>query len=146
MRKAIKNIFFTMGLSFTAIVYSMSLMRNLIESKKESFLGIAQMSSILLFSFILGLCGLVFLIPKLPGFVKWTIHFVASAGAFFVCIVVLLGLNNTSSYIFISLILFTLCYLAVSGISAIIRSSERRLENKNREYNAVYVQEEQNGK
>ena len=128
--KELKNIFFTAGLTFTCIVYLLTFTRTFIESKKENFLGTNQLSCILLFSVLLGVCGLVFMIPKLPKGVLRLIHFVASGIAFFFCIIVLTDLLSTPLYIFFALMLYTLAYFTVVGISSVIKRAVKRASAK----------------
>ncbi len=113
-------------MTFTCIVYLLTFTRSFIESKKENFLGTNQLSCILLFSFLLGLCSLIFLIPKLPKGILRLIHFVVSGVAFFFCIIVLTDLLSTPLYIFFALMLYTVIYFIVVGISALIRGAVRR--------------------
>ena len=113
-------------MTFTCIVYLLTFTRSFIESKKENFLGTNQLSCILLFSFLLGLCSLIFLITKLPKGILRLIHFVVSGVAFFFCIIVLTDLLSTPLYIFFALMLYTVIYFIVVGISALIRGAVRR--------------------
>ncbi len=133
MINKIKDIFLTTGLTFTCIVYGLTFTRTFIESKKENFLGTNQLSCILLFAFLLGLCSLIHYIPKLPGGVKRLVHFILSALAFFICIIVLTDLMQTPIFIFFGLLLYTLSYLIVCGIKSLINHFVVRAIARSRE-------------
>jgi len=126
MINKIKDIFLTMGLSFTGIVYGLTYTRSFIESKKENFLGTTQLTCILLFAFLLGLCTLIKYIPKLPKGVIGLIHFIVSFAAFFLCIIVLTDLARTPIFIFFGLLLYTAVYLIVSAVKALIKHIMKR--------------------
>ncbi|MBE6550856.1 MAG: hypothetical protein E7665_01845 [Ruminococcaceae bacterium] len=133
MINKIKDIFLTMGLTFTGIVYALTFTRTFIESKKENFLGTNQLSCILLFAFLLGLCSLIRYIPKVPGGLKRLIHFVLSSLAFFLCIIVLTDLMQTPIFIFFGLLLYTVSYLVVCGVKALINHIIARAASRSRE-------------
>lgn len=121
--KHIKNITFTATLCFTAVTYLVMAVMKLFDGGMY-LLNFENLTRILIFSVIIGVCGLVFCL-RLPHAVARSIHFVIAC-LDFAFVIATVPYGSDFRLIFPATLAFMAVYWIVEGISAMCRAATRR--------------------
>ena len=123
--KHIKNITFTATLCFTAVTYLVMAVMKLFDSGMY-LLNFSNLTRILVFSAIIGVCGLAFCL-KLPRAVARSIHFVIAC-LDFAFVIATVPYGSDFRLIFPATIAFMAVYWIVVGIGAMCRAATRKAD------------------
>lgn len=125
--KFVKKALFSAALSFTLITYLATLV--VFAVGETSFvMTFASMSRILIFSAVLGLCGLLFDIQGLPRSIARLCHFVLLCVDFGV-VLATLPYGGDFRMIFAAVVVFMLIYWLLVGLKALITLPLRKAKN-----------------
>ena len=120
-------IFFTI---FTALYCAIAAIVNVDDSVVR-----LEVSRIILFFFasiLFSAANGIFKLPKLHAALKFLLHYLLTLLSFWTCMLIPLSLDTSTSVV--GFVLFSLLYLIIAGIAALIRSRYKTNKNKDEEY------------
>lgn len=121
--KNLKNAVFCTTACFTAVTYLVMAIMKLMDSGMY-LLNFANLTRILIFSAIVGICGLIFA-ARLPRAVARSIHFVIVC-LDFALVIATVPYGSDFRMIFPATLAFMAVYWAVAGIGALFRGVIRK--------------------
>jgi hypothetical protein len=126
---------------FTAMVVVYSLLILLIYSADpESSLALSAARIFLFFPFALAVCAAtrIFDVKAMDTWLKTSLHFIVTMLATFLCLILPIGGDLTSTAMLVGMFLFCVIYAAVFAVLALCRARDTRKNNREQEYTPVY--------
>ena len=135
--KLIKKYLCVACVCFTLITAVYMIIMAIAYPKEEAFVKAYEVVLFFVFSILFAAANAVLTIEKINGPLRYFIHYVICAFAFYTCVLLPRSENsvNPSSFAIIGVVFFTLIYVIVMVIIAAFRSRLR----KNREVSAAYT-------
>ncbi len=99
---------------------------------------IGKMYMILLFAFILALCGLFFSSPKIPLWRAYLLHFLACAAAYYLIFIYWMGFSSKSGQVLLLFALFLIIYGIYFAVSLSVRRGGTRKKAEEKPYESAF--------
>lgn len=135
----VKEIIYRACLYFTVITlvfYSVGMLVS--DSASFKIPTLTMLFGILLFCVVLSVVRLIFDAKKVPGAVRYLLHFAATGAAFAGVFIFMSGVYRNGTSIIIGLSAFILLYALIMGGTALARAAYARILNSRTEYKSQF--------
>ena len=139
LKSIIKKIFISTCVIFTAVTVFYCILVALMNSDDERILF--EATRIVLFFFfalIVSLANAVFTMKQIPTALRYIIHYLLCAFAFYLCVLFPIESIAAPSFVLIGLSLFTVIYVLACAVISIVKSKLQRKKEKQETYTAKF--------
>ena len=139
LKSIIKKIFISTCVIFTiATVFYCILVAIINHSANEILFEGTRIILFFLFALIISLANTVFGIKQIHTALRYVIHYILCALAFYLCVLFPIETTSAPSFVLIGLSLFTVIYVLASAALVIIKSKIQRKKEKKETYTAKF--------